>query len=225
MATRWNWYFLGVAIEVATATPRVRADTPKAGTDATPLRTSSGLTLMTRIRLAPRGGVGFDDLFYSPALNRLLAPAGATGIFYLVDPTSYKLSPLKAAEDAGRRYHAQRLSVSLVVPNHSQSIKRTIALIRICGGGRPSPSILLSVRSCSRSPTDAKAREELHSIPRIAWCLRAAAKAESSCSTNAKRARLWPLRQRVPAPRTGVSCCCSRIDEPPWIRQLGMRRA
>ena len=104
MIALWRWYVLGGALAVAMAAPQVLADALKAGTDATPLRTSSGLTLITRIRLAPRGGIGFDDLFYSPALNRLLAPAGATGIFYLVDPTSYKLSPLKAAEDAGRRY-------------------------------------------------------------------------------------------------------------------------
>jgi hypothetical protein len=40
------------------------------------------------------GGVGFDDLMWSPALHRVLVPAGRTGMLDLVDPASKKIDSI-----------------------------------------------------------------------------------------------------------------------------------
>lgn len=40
------------------------------------------------------GGVGFDDLMFSPALHRVLAPAGRTGRLDLIDPKTQKLESI-----------------------------------------------------------------------------------------------------------------------------------
>ena len=37
------------------------------------------------------GGIGFDDLMFSPALHRVLAPAGRTGKLDLIDPKTQKI--------------------------------------------------------------------------------------------------------------------------------------
>lgn len=37
------------------------------------------------------GGIGFDDLIYSPALERFLVPGGRTGSVFLLDPTTRQL--------------------------------------------------------------------------------------------------------------------------------------
>src|SRR5262249_60759586 len=37
-------------------------------------------------------GIGFDDLRYAPALGKLLAPGGRTGLVALVDPTSRQIT-------------------------------------------------------------------------------------------------------------------------------------
>jgi DNA-binding beta-propeller fold protein YncE len=37
------------------------------------------------------GGIGFDDLLYSPSLHRVLAPAGRTGKLDLIDPKTQKV--------------------------------------------------------------------------------------------------------------------------------------
>ena len=37
------------------------------------------------------GGIGFDDLMFSPALHRVLAPAGRTGKLDLIDPNTRKV--------------------------------------------------------------------------------------------------------------------------------------
>lgn len=37
------------------------------------------------------GGIGFDDLLFSPALHRVIAPAGRTGKLVLVDPKTQKI--------------------------------------------------------------------------------------------------------------------------------------
>src|SRR5579871_3072568 len=39
-------------------------------------------------------GIGFDDLVYAPALERVLVPAGRTGTLALVDPKSQKLEAI-----------------------------------------------------------------------------------------------------------------------------------
>jgi hypothetical protein len=46
------------------------------------------------IRLVPTGGVGFDDLLYSPELHKVLAPAGATGCVGMFDSASLANNPL-----------------------------------------------------------------------------------------------------------------------------------
>src|SRR6266550_650787 len=40
------------------------------------------------------GGIGFDDLMYSPALHRVLAPAGRTGKLDLIDPKTQKVESI-----------------------------------------------------------------------------------------------------------------------------------
>jgi hypothetical protein len=40
------------------------------------------------------GGIGFDDLMYSPALHRVLAPAGRTGKLDLIDPKTQKVDSI-----------------------------------------------------------------------------------------------------------------------------------
>jgi hypothetical protein len=40
------------------------------------------------------GGVGFDDLMFSPALHRVLAPAGRTGKLDLIDPKTQKVESI-----------------------------------------------------------------------------------------------------------------------------------
>jgi len=40
------------------------------------------------------GGIGFDDLMFSPALHRVLAPAGRTGKLVLIDPKTQKLESI-----------------------------------------------------------------------------------------------------------------------------------
>jgi hypothetical protein len=40
------------------------------------------------------GGIGFDDLMFSPALHRVLAPAGRTGKLALIDPKTQKIETI-----------------------------------------------------------------------------------------------------------------------------------
>lgn len=49
-------------------------------------------------------GIGFDDLQYSPALHRVLVPAGRTGTIVLIDPSNHrttKISGLSAEDSYG----------------------------------------------------------------------------------------------------------------------------
>src|SRR5215471_15058069 len=41
-----------------------------------------------------KGGIGFDDLRFSPELHRMLVPAGRTGKLVLVDPKTRALEPI-----------------------------------------------------------------------------------------------------------------------------------
>src|SRR5262249_31764371 len=41
------------------------------------------------------GRIGFDDLFYSPALDRVLVPAGRSGMLGLVDPRTRTFEVIK----------------------------------------------------------------------------------------------------------------------------------
>lgn len=53
------------------------------------------------IRLVPHGGVGFDDLVYSPESHAVLAPAGATGCVDLFDSASLAKTPLCGLSASG----------------------------------------------------------------------------------------------------------------------------
>lgn len=53
------------------------------------------------IRLVPSGGIGFDDLVYSPELHMVLAPAGATGCVGMFDSASLAKNPLCGLSTAG----------------------------------------------------------------------------------------------------------------------------
>ena len=74
------------------------------------MRTAAGIALMTTATVAlaspqiakptrlalPGGdaGIGFDDLTFSPALHRVIAPAGRTGKLDLIDPTTLKIESI-----------------------------------------------------------------------------------------------------------------------------------
>jgi hypothetical protein len=53
------------------------------------------------IRLVPDGGIGFDDLVYSPETHAVLAPAGATGCVGMFDSTSLAKRPLCGLSASG----------------------------------------------------------------------------------------------------------------------------
>ena len=40
------------------------------------------------------GGIGFDDLVFSPELHKVLVPAGHTGKLYLIDPTTFAMTSI-----------------------------------------------------------------------------------------------------------------------------------
>ena len=40
------------------------------------------------------GGIGFDDLFFSSGLHRVLVPAGHTGKLYLINPTTFEMTSI-----------------------------------------------------------------------------------------------------------------------------------
>jgi len=42
-----------------------------------------------------RGGIGFDDMFFSSELQKVLVPAGHTGKLYLIDPTTFKRTSIR----------------------------------------------------------------------------------------------------------------------------------
>ena len=55
---------------------------------------NASTTAAKTFRLAPSGGIGFDDLWFSPELHGVLAPAGGTGCVQLFDSTSIAQTPL-----------------------------------------------------------------------------------------------------------------------------------
>jgi len=38
-----------------------------------------------------KGGIGYDDLLFSSALNRVLVPSGRTGMLNLIDPKTHTI--------------------------------------------------------------------------------------------------------------------------------------
>jgi hypothetical protein len=72
--------------------PRATAPEP-----APPAITAPAVALPSRREIElPDGkpGIGFDDLQYSPRLNRVLAPAGRTGKLALIDPDSHAVTAI-----------------------------------------------------------------------------------------------------------------------------------
>lgn len=53
------------------------------------------------VRVAPAGGIGFDDLIFAPALKQIVAPAGATGCVDLFDAASLAKHPLCGLSTSG----------------------------------------------------------------------------------------------------------------------------
>ena len=97
------------------------------------------------------GGIGFDDLMYSPALQRVLAPAGRTGKLDLIDPKTQKVDSIggfstetdkfagghgegTTSADAGGGYifasDRGRSEVSIVDPKSS----RILGSVKLAGG-------------------------------------------------------------------------------------------
>lgn len=66
-----------------------------------PAQASSAAQGARSIRLVPSGGIGFDDLLYSPEAHAVLAPAGATGCVAVFDSTSLAKSPLCGLSASG----------------------------------------------------------------------------------------------------------------------------
>lgn len=54
------------------------------------------------VHLSSGGGIGFDDLGFSPALRKILVPAGGTGRIDLIDPDTLAVTPLMVG--AARAY-------------------------------------------------------------------------------------------------------------------------
>ena len=57
----------------------------------------AGPDIAKPVKLALPGGdagIGFDDLMFSPALHRVLAPAGRTGKLDLIDPKTQKIESI-----------------------------------------------------------------------------------------------------------------------------------
>ncbi len=48
-----------------------------------------------------KGGIGFDDLGFSPTLHRVLAPSGRTGRLNLIDPTSQAIDSIEGFSKRG----------------------------------------------------------------------------------------------------------------------------
>src|SRR5579885_1599117 len=59
-----------------------------------PARADS-LPAITRVAIpGGSGGIGFDDLVYSPELGRVLVPAGGTGALDLIDPATRAITEI-----------------------------------------------------------------------------------------------------------------------------------
>jgi len=50
-------------------------------------------------------GIGFDDLQFAPALNRVLVPAGRTGRLFLIDPLNHVPSSIAGISSAREAFH------------------------------------------------------------------------------------------------------------------------
>jgi DNA-binding beta-propeller fold protein YncE len=50
-------------------------------------------------------GVGFDDLQFAPALNRVLVPAGRTGRLFMIDPATRASSSVAGVSSASAAFH------------------------------------------------------------------------------------------------------------------------
>jgi len=53
------------------------------------------------------GGIGFDDLVFTPSIRRVLAPAGATGTLDLVDPTTFHVTVIGGFSSSQGKYRGR----------------------------------------------------------------------------------------------------------------------
>jgi len=79
------------AVTVGAAPPSHPAPGGAAGTAVIPIPLPGG-----------EGGIGFDDLTFSPALHRLLVPAGRTGNLDLIDPATRQITPIAGFSAQGK---------------------------------------------------------------------------------------------------------------------------
>jgi DNA-binding beta-propeller fold protein YncE len=90
---------------VAMAAVSVSADVPPERPAAARAQGAKGMTLVSRVQLSNRGGIGFDDLLFTPTLNLVLAPAGNTGALALIDPSSRTVTAVSGFARAAQSYH------------------------------------------------------------------------------------------------------------------------
>jgi len=86
---RFELAALGIALMAAVTITACRDRTGQSSTAQTAAGTgNSSSALVKSFRLTPNGGVGFDDLWFSPELHAVLAPGGGTGCVQLFDSAS-----------------------------------------------------------------------------------------------------------------------------------------
>jgi len=84
---RLELFALGLAAAVSISACRERTGQSPAAQTAAGTGNSPNSPAKS-FRLSSKGGIGFDDLWFSPELHSLLAPAGGTGCVELFDSTS-----------------------------------------------------------------------------------------------------------------------------------------
>jgi hypothetical protein len=58
------------------------------------------------------GGIGFDDLFFSAELNKVLVPAGHTGKLYLFDPTNFAMTSIGGFSSSAVFQNGREIGIS-----------------------------------------------------------------------------------------------------------------
>jgi hypothetical protein len=75
---------------------------------------SSGASLKSTAVPIPDGdgGIGFDDLVFSPRLHKVLVPAGHTGKLYLIDPVSFTMTSIGGFSTSAKIQKGPRHGIS-----------------------------------------------------------------------------------------------------------------
>jgi len=107
MEALWNRVALYGAAAVAITTAQVWADTPKPQGRAASAPPEGGMVLLAQVQLSQHGGIGFDDLLYTPALDRVLAPAGNMDALELIDPSTRMVTPFKNSPHASQPFRGR----------------------------------------------------------------------------------------------------------------------